>query len=255
MGTSWRGKSTCIIARKVCLCCPNHLLLLRLRQRLRMLVLVIVIDCPGGDRIDLQVATAAIATVSALGASTDPDRWMQQPIRIRSKPRRHPETMHLRVYSLRYLLVVILFKLFKDGLTLKLADVRTRPAYLVTNDAHKAQVVVSLARLTTLLIGTFGRMAQFTLLIALVVMIGYFLLDRLIDISVVFRVHGRAIVHGLQPVDQFAEVEAQVAPLERELRGVGRAIREVVILDFFLIFVDGLVCHRLRTTDSPLVPP
>ena len=132
---------------------------------------------------------------------------------------------------------------------------RARPAYLVTNDAHKAQIVVPRARLSTLLVGTLRGVAQFTLLIALVVMIGYFLLDRLIDVPVVFRVHGRAVVHGLQPVDEFAQVEAEIAPLKRELGRVRRAVGKVVILDFLLIFVYGLVSHRLRAPNSTLVPP
>lgn len=142
---------------------------------------------------------------------------------IGPEPRRHPETVHLGVdqtYCLRYLLVVILlFEFFKDGFAFELTDVRAGPSYLVAYDTHEAQIVVSFARLAPLLVGAFGGVAQFALLVALVVVIGNFLLNRLIDVPVVLGMHGRAVVHhGLQPVHKLAKIEAQVAPLERKLR-------------------------------------
>ena len=86
-------------------------------------------------------------------------------------------------------------------------------------------------------------------------MIRNFLLNRLIDVAIVLWMNGRAVVHGLQSVDQFAEVEAQVAPLKRELRGVWTAVREIVILNLFFIFIDWLVGHGLRASNPALIPP
>lgn len=81
---------------------------------------------------------------------------LQLAVRIGPEPRRHPETVHLGVDQtncLRYLLVVILlFELFKDGFAFELADVRAGPSYLVANNTHEAQIVVSFACLATLLV-------------------------------------------------------------------------------------------------------
>lgn len=52
--------------------------------------------------------------------------------------------MHIVVDQRGYLLlVVVLFKLFGNSLTLKLADVGLGPLDAITNDAHEAKVVVA----------------------------------------------------------------------------------------------------------------
>ena len=147
---------------------------------------------------------------------------VEKTVGVSTKASWHPETVHLVVNQARLsrLKVFILFELLQNGLTLKLADVGPGPPNLIADDAHEAQVVVSLTLLAPLLIGALRRVAQFTFLVTFVVVVGNFLLDRLVDVAVVFGVDGRAVVHGLESIDQLAQVEAQVAPLQRELGGV-----------------------------------
>ena len=147
---------------------------------------------------------------------------VEKTVGVSTKASWHPETVHLVVNQARLsrLKVFILFELLQNGLALKRADVGPGPPNLIADDAHEAQVVVSLTLLAPLLIGALRRVAQFTFLVTFIIMIGNFLLYGLVDVAVVFRVDGRAVIHGFQAVDKLAEIEAQVAPLERELRGV-----------------------------------
>ena len=113
---------------------------------------------------------------------------VEKTVGVGTKASWHPETVHLVVNQARLsrLKVFILFELLQNGLTLKLADVGPGPPNLIADDAHEAQVVVSLTLLVPLLIGALRRVAQSTFLVTFVVVVGNFLLDRLVDVSVVF---------------------------------------------------------------------
>ena len=79
---------------------------------------------------------------------------VEKTVRVSPKARWYPEAVHLVVnQACLWLKVFILFELLQNGFTLKLADVRPGPPNLITHDAHKAQVVVSLTLLASLLIG------------------------------------------------------------------------------------------------------
>ena len=80
---------------------------------------------------------------------------MEKTVGVSTEASWHPEAVHLVVNQARLsrLKVFILFELLQNGFTLKLADVRPGPPNLITHDAHKAQVVVSLTLLASLLIG------------------------------------------------------------------------------------------------------
>ena len=118
--------------------------------------------------------------------------WVQQSVGVGAQSRWHSEAMHLVIYETCGLhILIVIFQLLHNRLTFQFADVGSCPANFIADDAHETQVVVSLALLATFLIRTLGGVAQSALMIALVIVIRNLLLNRLIDVAIVLRLHCR----------------------------------------------------------------